>query len=655
MKKIILRGMRLENYKSFSSALPGRRGFSCEFGARTKVSGRNREGKSTIRDAWFDILTGKMADGSQPDSIRPHDENGAEINKIDVIREVEIEVDGEPVTIEKRTAQKWRKSRGQSDEAFCGNETTYIVDGFEKKAKEFQRWQECIADPDVLLMCSNAKPFLNLMQKSTAEARGMLERMSGFSLEEFIGGNPEYTEIQKITRGNSVEDSLKKLRRNLREQEKEVESIRTKLEYEKGRNSDPVDAEAVSREIAELKAELEYVEAEEEEVNKIVAAYDERSDRILSLKFQQSDLAFKANEGLRGKRKSLEDEILKSEESKRVLERELESASNKAKWEEQELKRISDELQTTREDWKKTINEEFDRNLLVCPTCGRELPEEQADRISADFEERKSKRIAEITERGNMLAESMKKERAEKNRAEEKCSELKKKIEELSEQISKKSEEHNRLPEAEDLSGNEEYQAVTRQIAEEEKALKSLGSLSERRMEIGKKKDVLTRAIFEKRAQVKTVEMEQESKKRRVEFLTGALKEEAQRCADIEKKIDLLTDFSIQKNRALSETINSHFHHFQFAFSDVTQDGSKFETLKIVCGGTTYFGGLNGGDQRLVEIDLCRGLQEMNGLCLPIWVDEANTIDEERIPVNLAQQLILIERENCDLAVEILR
>lgn len=654
MKKIILRGMRLENYKSFSGALPGRKDFACEFGARTKVSGRNREGKSTIRDAWFDILTGKMADGSQPDSIRPHDENGAEINKIDVIREVEIEVDGEPVTIEKRTVQKWRKPRGQSEEVFDGNVTTYTIDGFEKKAKEFQRWQECIADPDVLLMCSNAKPFLNLMQKSTAEARGMLERMSGFSLEEFIEGNPEYAEIQKITRGNSVEDSLKKLRRNLRDQEKESESVRTKLEYEKERDSDPVDVEAVSREIAELKAELEYVEAEEEEVNKIVAAYDERSDRILSLKFQQSDLAFKANEGLRGKRKSLEDEILKSEESKRVLERELESASNKAKWEEQELKRISDELQTTREDWKKTINEEFDRNLLVCPTCGRELPGEQADRISADFEERKSKRLAEITERGNALAEALKKERAEKNLAEEKRSEMKKKIEDLSERISKDSEEYDKLPETEDLSWNEEYQAVTRQIAEEEEGLKILENLVEYRPEIRKKKDLLERAIFEKRAQVKTVELEQENKKRRIESLAGTLREEAQRCADIERKIDLLTDFSIQKNRALSEKINSHFHHFQFVFSDVTQDGSKFETLKIVCDGTTYFGGLNGGDQRLVEIDLCRGLQEMNGLCLPIWVDEANTIDPERVPTNLEQQIILIERANLDLTVEVL-
>ena len=115
-----------------------------------------------------------------------------------------------------------------------------------------------------------------------------------------------------------------------------------------------------------------------------------------------------------------------------------------------------------------------------------------------------------------------------------------------------------------------------------------------------------------------------------------------------------MTDFSIQKNRALSEKINSHFHQFRFVFSDVTQDVSVFETLKMMCDGTDFLSGLNGGDKRLVELDLCRGLQEMNGLCLPIWVDEANTIDPERVPTNLEQQIILIERANRDLTVEVL-
>lgn len=71
----------------------------------------------------------------------------------------------------------------------------------------------------------------------------------------------------------------------------------------------------------------------------------------------------------------------------------------------------------------------------------------------------------------------------------------------------------------------------------------------------------------------------------------------------------------------------------------------------MVCDGTDY-GNLNGGDRKLCEVDLCRGLQEMNGLNLPIWIDEANTIDPWRIPVDMEQQLILIGRTDDALKVE---
>ena len=42
----------------------------------------------------------------------------------------------------------------------------------------------------------------------------------------------------------------------------------------------------------------------------------------------------------------------------------------------------------------------------------------------------------------------------------------------------------------------------------------------------------------------------------------------------------------------------------------------------------------------------------MNGLCLPIWIDEANTIDPWRIPQDMEQQLILISRTDDLLKVE---
>ena len=97
MKTVTLKSVKLDNYKSFSGSLPGRKDFFCEFGHKTKISGRNREGKSSIKDSFFDVLTGKLSDGSQPDKIRPHNENGVDIDRVDIVRELALEIDGKPV------------------------------------------------------------------------------------------------------------------------------------------------------------------------------------------------------------------------------------------------------------------------------------------------------------------------------------------------------------------------------------------------------------------------------------------------------------------------------------------------------------------------------------------------------------------------------
>ena len=78
--KIELKKIILENYKCFPHK-------EVDFFHRTQISGRNRSGKSTLNNAFLEVLTGKELDGSQPDGVRPHDENGVEVPKIDVIRE----------------------------------------------------------------------------------------------------------------------------------------------------------------------------------------------------------------------------------------------------------------------------------------------------------------------------------------------------------------------------------------------------------------------------------------------------------------------------------------------------------------------------------------------------------------------------------------
>lgn len=685
--KVTIKSAKLENYKSFSGSLPGRKDFFCEFGYRTKISGRNREGKSSIKDGFFDILTGKMADGSQPDKIRPHDKNGVDIDRIDIIRELVLEIDGKPVTVTKKTSQKWRKPRGQSEEVFDGNITTYAIDGFDIKQKQFTEWQESIADPDVLLMCSNARPFLNTVQKSTSEARKILERMSGFKIEDFIAQNPEYAKVGEITKGHSVEDALKQLRKNLSAQKKNADTVRTQLSYEKSREPEKGEAEIaeLQKSIDEYNKQISELDKQEAELDNGIKAYDEKSVKLMNLKFEQSEIVRKANEGIVSRKKRLNEDIFLLEQEKRNAENDLRMAEMDLKHAGMGIERHSAELEKAKKDWKEYSNreypeenlehiktEQFDDSALICPTCGQDFPAEQAEKIRSEFEQKKAKRIkdeegvktafyeakdrklTEITETGDKASKDLKEANKAKEEAEQRISEIKKTISELALKIAEKEKELSELPDSVDLSDNAEYQKITKKISDAEESIKQMSNGSEQRMGIRRKRSILQGKILDKKSDIRTAESDKEEKERLVSELEEKLKAECQKCADIEKKIDTLLNFSIEKNKALAEKINPHFQHFQFSFLDYTIEGNPVETLKLVCDGTDYFGGLNGGDLRLVELDLCRGLQEINGLCLPIWLDESNTIDPERIPQDLEQQLICLERADCSLKVEVM-
>ena len=100
--KVEVKKISLENYKKFPSK-------SVDLFPRTEISGRNREGKSTLQDAYLDVLTGKMANGTEPTSIR-RKENGVEVPKVDVVRELTLVIDGKEKVIRNREGSPKRYS-----------------------------------------------------------------------------------------------------------------------------------------------------------------------------------------------------------------------------------------------------------------------------------------------------------------------------------------------------------------------------------------------------------------------------------------------------------------------------------------------------------------------------------------------------------------
>lgn len=628
----------------------------------------------------MDVLTGKMANSAEPTSIR-RKEYGVEVQKVDVVRELTLAIDGKEKVIRKITKQKWRKPRGQSEEVFDGNETSYEIDGFPAKSKDYTEFIQSIAEPSTLLMCSNPKPFLNTLQKSTAESRKVLEKMSGFDIAQFMEENPQYAHVEEITKGHSVEDTLKKLRKELNAQKKKVDAKNTEIAYETNRTVEKKDISSLEPKKQELNAELSKLEEQEQILEDSSKGYDSLLYEIRGLKSSKDGIVSKADKELQDKKAAimnvyydLAKKKIEKESAVQMLEMDLDNHIRVRQQAKADLDRARQDYQRIKEmEWddselKAIEAETFNDSDTVCPTCGQELQEEQVSKLKSSFEEKKKARIeAELTKKqnwesakqnqlkgicdlGNTSSEKLKEINEEINKLQSKISAAQDEVAELTKQIEEERSKIKELPESVDMTNDEEYLAVTARIAELEEKLKSFEDVPGKKQELRIQISNVVKQISNVDADIKIAQAAVMEKEKRVSELNEELRNLGQVQADIQKNIDTVLNFSIQKNKALAEKINPYFKHFQFRFLDYTIEGNPVETCKMICDGVNYFDGLNYSDKILCDIDLLRGLQALNDLNLPIFVDNSESINTARLP-NIEQQMIVLRVTDDDLRV----
>ena len=671
-----LRTVTLEDYKKFVGEV------TFQFYDRTKISGKNKEGKSTIENAYMEILTGKEVDGTQPDGIRPHGEDGKDLNRADVIREVVLDIDGKETTIRKITKQKWRKPHGQTEEVLDGNTVSYEVDGFPYAPKKFEEYMKELSDPEILLMCSNPNPFLSILKKSTADARKVLEKLSGFSLEEFLAKNPQYAEVQEITKGHSVEDTMKKLRKQLNDQRNKLTQKDTELKYEQTRDSsDQIEISDLELAKGEWREKIAEVDKQEQALDEAAKAYDVSNAEILLLKSKLTEISNNEGIGLRERRSELNQKIYELNIQNKGYANELKLAEMDLKHAHMGIERHKAELEKARTDYsasvKKTFDEtklheieseQFDEDSLICPECGQVRPEAQRINLRETFEKSKSRRISEqekarevfnselsktldsITETGNKAASDLRVAQDAKKEAEQKIEDTRRQILSTSAEIEKLCGELDKLPKEVDLSGNAEYQELSEQIKKKEFALFAMDNGSVKRMELRQQRNQYMEEISKLEAQIQKSIADEEQKERKLAELKVEFDKQKQVVADIERNIDVLNQFSIEKNAALAEKINPFMDGFKFNFLTYTLEKNPVECCQIIRNGTEY-NNLNYSDRLLVETAMIRGFQKMNNLDLPIWIDNSESINDERLP-ELDTQMIVLKVTDNELSVE---
>lgn len=662
MKKVTLKKLSVENYKKFEAR-------EFDFAGRTEVSGRNRQGKTSLMDAYFDVLTGKLADGTLPNNIR-RKVNGEEVDD-PVVRELVIDVDGTEYVVQKKT------KKGKSS-----NTVEYYVNGIKRNKTEYMEILKRIADPDTIAMCSNARVFLNEIQKATAKARETLGGIAGFSESQFRAEHPEYEWIKSEgVEGDSIEEILKARRRDLRKAKSDVDDIAKQIRKEQGRQVECDETLPAQRD--DLIDLLKENEKQEKVLSDASREYDRISIELAGLKRSRDALVEKASKTAREKHDritsllyTLKSDKKNAENKLRLAEMDLEHANKGIERHKAALAQAKKKYtEALKEKWDGDTEltairgEEFDPELAICPTCGQTLPEEQVETAKRKFEFNKQSRISkklgekeqfeknkrtkleQITEDGNEASEGLKTANETKKEAEAAIEATKKEITSLALEIAETEKEAEKpIPEP-DMSGDEEYKAVCGKISALEESLNGIGNGENDRILLSNNRHSLEAKLRDVEAKIKTQTARLEEKANNLEALQEEQKKLSQKQANIQQKVDQLTEYSIEKNKALAAVINPHFKHFQFQFLDYTQDGEPMETCRMICNGIDYANGLNHSDRILCDIDLVMGLQEMNDLRLPVWVDDTESINSDRIP-ELDTQMILLKVSDGELSVK---
>ena len=678
MKTVKIKSITLNNYRCFN----GEREFHADFGSKTRVSGKNGSGKSTVMNAVMEVLTGKNADGTQADNVRPI-VDGQEVEGVDVERTVVMDIDGKETEIKKITKQKRERVDGVMQYVPGSNVNSYALDGIsfnQKKLDEFI--SENICQPETLLACCNPNAFLSL--KSTTDMRAFLEKMAGFDLNEYIKSlGSEFSEVDEITKGHPIEQVQKTLNKQLTDQKKATTKAETEWKYEKAKavDSGEDDVTRLTEQKVGYEKQIATLDEQEKSLDNVMSAYDQKSKDILDLKFEQSDIVHKANEGLVQRRKTIDNEIFSLEQDKKSAENDLRMIEMDLKHAKMGVERHTAEVKKAQEDWKtysereypeenleRIKAEQFDENSLICPTCGQDLPAEQAEKIRSEFERKKAvrikseedvreqfyqqkdKKLTEITESGNKAATDLKEAKKAQEEAERKVTELKQKITSLAMEIQQKQAELSKLPESVDLSDNTEYQKITAEIGRAEVALHEMENGSNQRREITEKRNGFIRECAKIDAEINNINRKKQAHEEAVEQLYQAFRDSSQKEADIQRKKDILKNFSIKKNERIASMINPVFSEFQLEFLEFTQDGNPVETCRMVSNGIEYRD-MNHSKKILVQADLLRGFQELSGLNLFVFIDDTESVNDENLP-DMDRQMILLKVTADDLAVE---
>lgn len=612
------------------------------FNDLTRIIGRNGVGKSTIANAYMWLLFDCYYDLTPKPVVR-REENGVPVDG-DVIVSAMFDVDGKTVTM-----KKVQKRTHSKDGSSYKDDNKYFVNDVPKTVKDFKSYIGI--DMDIVKMCCNINAFT--AQKPAEMRKYLFNHTDSISDYDIAAGNEDLKEILPLLSDYTLEEITAMNKTVISDMKKELSTYsgriaEKELEIKQKQEMDVSALELQKNILLERLKENKDKQASNKE---LMDSYDKETNDILDMKFRLNDMVRKANEEAQKSTKDIRAQIDHKAELVINLTNGIQRNSREISFCKADNIKLNDEKERLSKAWQSVKSEQFDEKSTVCPTCHRELPDEEIETLKSDFEKSKNERIKKIESDGLNIKKEIEENNKEISKLEElnKNNEADKKI--LAEEI--KQLENNLSKKRRDFTGTDDYKKLESEISEKEKFLEKYNDISALKTMLAGEETEIRSELAE--CEKLLMQADTSDCENRLETLRKEQREKSQKQADSERVLHLIDDLEKVKNSKLADAVNANFGIVKWKLFEIGKSGGyKSDCIPMVDGKSILTTMSNKGNRIIGRIDICNSIQKMSGIRCPIWIDDVESLDEsnrEKVIDMIESQKILLIVDNKDMEI----
>lgn len=639
--RIELKRLELENFMAYTKA-------SFDLFEKTVISGMNGIGKSTIATAYTWLMFGCDYNLKDNPSVR-RIVDGVAVDDKDVSVMAVLDIDGKEVTAKKVQKRKYKK-----DGISYSDDNSYFINDVPKSLKAFNEYFD--VDMGLLKMCSNLDAFLN--QKTTEMRTYLFSLVDDVKDVDVARQNKDLTELVDLLENYTVEELQAMNKTKKSKIDKELPMIDGQIR-EKERDIklksdvDVAELELLKNTLTEQLAENQKKQTDAEALEKEI---QKKTDGVLELKFQLSGLQMQANDDLNKQRNELNRSINEYQAQIDTLNSKVLHCKDGIKQNDKYIEMYQRDKEKLAEKWK-TVNEEcFDENTIICPTCHRELPHEQIKQLMENFTSDKRQRLADIVSGGNACNVKIAERESNKENLLNDLAEASEKMEAIEKKADVLRDKLSKLPTSIDITDTEEFKKISVEISEKEADLQQSMKIDDMRRTLKIEENDIRSKLSECENEISRTDTTIEE--RRIDELQNYRLKLEQEKTDAEKILYLLDELNKAKNESLSDEINRHFQYVKWQLFEINKSGGyKSVCIPTMDGKSILSSMSNKALQIIGKIDICNSIQRINGMSVPVFLDDAESLDNDnRMKVSCmatCQLIMLLVSDSKDQNVKI--